>query len=141
MVAAVRTGASMRSVARGSWREPATVQWWLRRAGQQPLEEVDWSDHAPIPGRTRRTESPVKDAVLAVRRELKETSVLGEYGARAIHRELAARRLAGVPAVRTIGRILERRGALVAGDACVALRPAGLVSSRLRCRAHRARQL
>ena len=112
MVAAVRAGASMRSVARAHGVSLATVQWWLRRAGQRPLEEVDWSDHAPIPGRTRRTESPVEDAVLAVRRELKETSALGEYGARAIHRELAARRLARVPAVRTIGRILERRGAL-----------------------------
>src|SRR5262245_5903498 len=112
MVAAVRAGASMRSVARAHGVSLATVQWWLRRAGQQPLEEVDWTDHAPIPGRTRRTESPVEEAVLAVRRELKETSALGEYGARAIHRELAARRLAGVPAVRTIGRILERRGAL-----------------------------
>ncbi|MGH7412667.1 MAG: hypothetical protein ACREKJ_00500 [Candidatus Rokuibacteriota bacterium] len=50
--------------------------------------------------------------MLGVRRALKETSDLGEYGARAIHRELAARGSGGVPSVRTIGRILERRGAL-----------------------------
>jgi hypothetical protein len=50
-----------------------------------------------------------------MRRELKETSDLGEYGARAIYRELAARGQGVVPAVRTIGRILERRGALDAG--------------------------
>ena len=112
MVAAVRDGASMRSVARAHDVSLATVQWWLRRAGQRPLEDVDWRDHAPIPGRTRRTESPVENSVLVVRRELKETSDLGEYGALAIHRELAARGHVAVPSVRTIGRILERRGAL-----------------------------
>ena len=74
MVAAVRDGASMRSVARAQKVSLATVQWWLRRAGQRSLEDVDWSDHAPIPGRTRRTESSVEDAVLILRRELKETS-------------------------------------------------------------------
>jgi hypothetical protein len=112
MVAAVRDGASMRSVARAQKVSLATVQWWLRRAGQRSLEDVDWSDHAPIPGRTRRTESSVEDAVLILRRELKETSDLGEYGAQALHRELVIRGGAAVPAVRTIGRILERRGAL-----------------------------
>ncbi|SRR5712691_4046719 len=40
---------------------------------------------------------------------------LGEYGAQAIRRELAVRGPAGVPSVRTIGRILERRGALDGG--------------------------
>ncbi len=50
--------------------------------------------------------------MLIVRRQLKETSDLGEYGAKAIHRELTARGQVAVPAVRTIGRILERRGAL-----------------------------
>jgi hypothetical protein len=47
-----------------------------------------------------------------LRRELKETSELGEHGAKAIHRELLARGYQAVPSVRTIGRILERRGAL-----------------------------
>jgi hypothetical protein len=112
MVAAVRAGASMRSVARAQDVSLSTVQWWLRRAGRRPLDEVDWSDHTPIPGRTRRTQSTVEDVVQVARRELKETSDLGEYGARAIHREPAARGHGGVPAVRTIGRILERRGAL-----------------------------
>ncbi len=53
--------------------------------------------------------------MLGLRRELRETSDLGEYGARAIHRELVARGLTRVPSIRTIGRILERRGALDAG--------------------------
>lgn len=112
MVAAVREGASIRSVARAHDVSLATVQWWLRRAGDRPLDHVDWSDHPPIPGRSRRTQPAVEDLVLVLRRELKETSDLGEYGARAIHREFAAREHGVVPSVRTIGRVLERRGAL-----------------------------
>jgi len=105
----------MRSVARAHDVSLSTVQWWLRRAGQRPLDHVDWSDRPPIPKRRRRTQSEVEDLVVVVRRELKETSDLGEYGARAIYRELAARGPGVTPAVRTIGRILERRGALDAG--------------------------
>jgi hypothetical protein len=115
MVAAVREGASMRSVARAHDVTLATVQWWLRRAGDRSLDHVDWSDQPPIPRRSRRTQGAVEDLVLVLRRELKETSDLGEYGARAIYREFAARGHGGVPSVRTIGRVLERRGALDAG--------------------------
>src|SRR4029453_16913302 len=82
MVAAVREGDSMRSVARAHDVSLSTVQWGLRRAGQRPLDHVDWSDRPPIPKRRRRTQSEVEDLVVVVRRELKETSDLGEYGAR-----------------------------------------------------------
>jgi hypothetical protein len=49
-----------------------------------------------------------------VRWELRERSVLGEYGARAIHDALRGRSgpAASIPSVRTIGRILERHGVL-----------------------------
>jgi hypothetical protein len=50
--------------------------------------------------------------VLQVREELKKESDLGEFGAAAIRRELIARRVQSVPAVRTLGYILERRGVL-----------------------------
>ena len=58
--------------------------------------------------RLRETE----DLILVLRRELKEQSALGEFGAQAIHRALVARGHPAVPTVRTIGRVLERRGAL-----------------------------
>jgi hypothetical protein len=45
-----------------------------------------------------------------VRRELKEDSVLGEYGAAAIHRHLRARGIVDAPSVPTINRILRRHG-------------------------------
>ena len=51
---------------------------------------------------------------MTVRRELKETSALGEYGALAIRKELLDRVIVSVPCVRTIGRILERRGVWMA---------------------------
>ncbi len=49
---------------------------------------------------------------MAVRHQLKESSALGEYGDLAIHRELARRKIPGLPSVRTIARILARSGAL-----------------------------
>jgi hypothetical protein len=115
MIAAVRAGTSMRAVARAHGVSLSTVQWWARRAGELPLDQVDWSDRSPVPERIHRTEAAVENLVLTLRRELKDTSDLGEYGARALHHELVARDHPRIPSVRTIGRILARRGALDAG--------------------------
>ncbi|MGH2374695.1 MAG: hypothetical protein ACRDIC_14665, partial [bacterium] len=65
MVAEVRAGASMRSVARAHDVRLFTVQWWCRRAGNVPLDRVDWRDRSPIPRRVHRTESAVEDRVLS----------------------------------------------------------------------------
>src|SRR5262249_57099248 len=59
-----------------------------------------------------RTDATIEDLVLTLRRELAESSDLGACGAQAIHQALLDRRLETVPSIRTIGRILERRGAL-----------------------------
>jgi hypothetical protein len=101
-------------VARSNRVSLATVQLWLRRAADKPLEQVDWSDRPSVPGHVARTDPGLEALILSLRQELKETSVLGEYGAEAIRRELIARLdLAWrVPTTRTIGRILVRRGAL-----------------------------
>src|SRR5205823_6668838 len=50
--------------------------------------------------------------VLSIRKRLKERSDLGEHGAAAICREMTRLGTNHVPSVRTIGRILLRRGAL-----------------------------
>jgi putative transposase len=102
----------MRAVAREFRVSLATVQRWVRRAHGRRLDRVDWTDRPPIPRRVQRTPRAVEEQVLAVRRHLREESVLGEYGAPAIHRELRARGERQAPSIRTIGRILERRGAL-----------------------------
>jgi hypothetical protein len=54
----------------------------------------------------------MEDRILVLRTELRKDSVLGEYSAGAIRDELIRRRIDGAPSVRTIGRILKRRGAL-----------------------------
>jgi len=113
MVEAVRRGVPQRQVARQFRVSLATVQTWVARAGDQRLDRVTFSDGKP--GRVEpvnKTSKEWEDLILTLRRELKETSALGEFGAPAIARELQRRRLKEVPCERTIGRILQRRGAL-----------------------------
>lgn len=113
-MALVRAGASRRSVARRCRVSLATVQLWLARAADRPLDEVDWSDRSSLPLHRTRTRGELEDLILDVRRWLRNESMLGEYGPIAIRRELEERTdLAGsLPALRTIARILDRRGAL-----------------------------
>lgn len=96
-----------------------TVQRWVDRARQiRRLDRVDFASHAPGCRRAaRRTALELEDRVLTLRRQLREEDPLGEYGAAAIHRALlleASERAwaLDVPCVRTINRILLRRGAL-----------------------------
>lgn len=114
MVASVRRGRALRSVARQFGVALATVQFWCRRAAGRRLAAVDWSDRPPGCRRpANRTADKTEDLVLNVRRHLHDVSVLGECGAVAIRAALAERGIAEpIPSVRTIGRILERRGAL-----------------------------
>jgi putative transposase len=112
VVRAVRGGKSQREVAREFDTPISTVQHWLARAASNRLDRVDWETRPPKAHRTTRTSRGMEDTVLAVRKELREFSVLGEYSARAIHDELLHRGYCSVPSTRTIGRILARRGAL-----------------------------
>jgi hypothetical protein len=73
---------------------------------------VDWHDRPCTPRTTTRTEATIEDLVLTVRKELGQCSDLGFHGAEAIHEALKARKVESLPAVRTLNRILERRGAL-----------------------------
>jgi hypothetical protein len=50
--------------------------------------------------------------ILTIRRRLQQRSALGEHGADAIQRELQSQGILLCPSVRTIGRILQRNGAL-----------------------------
>jgi hypothetical protein len=112
MVAQVRAGTAMRAVARMFRVSLLTVQRWVQRAESHRLDRVDWADRSPIPRTVHRTPRERENLVLSVRRELKERSDLGEYGAPAVHRELMERGYGSVPSVRTIGRIFKRRGVL-----------------------------
>src|SRR5262245_24073213 len=112
MVAAVRQGQSLRRVALDFGVSPATVLHWVRHAAGQRLDRVDWSDRPHTPHHTQRTEAALEDLVLQLREELRRHSDLGFYGAQNIRDTLQQRQVSPLPSVRTIGRILSRRGAL-----------------------------
>ena len=113
MVAAVRRGDSLRTVAQSFRVALRTVQRWVERAKGRRLDRVDWSPHSRRPhGSPMRTSDELQARILTLRRTLKDESALGEYGAAAIRRALVENCWPNVPAERTIHRILERRGAL-----------------------------
>lgn len=112
MVAEVRRGASMRGVARRYGVSLSVVQYWVKRAAGQRLDRVCWGLPRGCRTPANRTPTKVEDRVLRIRKNLREKSALGEYGPAAIRREMLARRCKQVPSVRSIARILERRGAL-----------------------------
>lgn len=113
MVAAVRAGASLRQTARRFGVSLSTLQHWVQRAAGQRLDRVEWSDRIPGPRRSsQRTSADLEELIVDLRRQLRHTSDLGEYGAAAIHRELLARGFLAPPVIRTIHRILQRRGLL-----------------------------
>ncbi len=89
-----------------------TVQRWLQHAQGKQLDRVDWETRSTAPKRTQRTPAAIERRVLAIRKRLRDRSALGEYGAAAILRELQSAEVPSCPSLRTIGRILERRGVL-----------------------------
>src|SRR3954462_6524614 len=111
MVAAARAGQPLRAVARRFGVGVATVAYWVGRAKGQRLDRVDWSDRSSAPHQTRRTDPLTEDRVLQARSDLAQSD-LGAIGADAIRQRLRDQGVAAVPAVRTINRILGRRGAL-----------------------------
>lgn len=103
----------MRQVAKQYRVSRCVVRYWVQRASGKRLDRVDWSDQPRGPHRpANRTPEEVEDVILTLRHHLATTSELGEQGAVAIWQELQRRTLAQPPSVRTIGRILERRGVL-----------------------------
>lgn len=112
MVALIRQGASIRTAAKRFRVSLDTVHRWVRRAGHERLDRVDFSDHSHAPRHPRRTPALIEDSVMTLRENLRQNSDLGEFGAAAIQREMRQREAEIVPSVATINRILERHGAL-----------------------------
>ena len=112
MVAAVRQHQTIRAVARRFGVSTSTVLYWVERAKGQRLDRVDWHDRSRVPHHTRRTEVRLEDEVLHVRRQLQKDSDLGACGAVVIQQALREQGHTHLPSVRTINRILRRRGAL-----------------------------
>jgi hypothetical protein len=111
-VRAVRAGKSVRAVAGLFEVSVSTVDLWVTRAAGQRLERVDFSDRAPgCVVAWNRTQEAVEQRILELRKELRQQSVLGEYGARAIQEALSAHSEGPVPSVASINRVLARNGA------------------------------
>src|ERR1039458_1923 len=114
MVKLVRQGRSQREVARRFRVSLHTVQRWLARAGELPLEVVDWSSrpHTPQKG-ANKPSAKVEREICALRKKFETHSALGFTGALTIHDALQGSDVPDpVPSVRTIGRILHRHGFL-----------------------------
>lgn len=107
----MRRGQSLRAVAQHYHVGVATVAFWVKRAKSQRLDRVDWSDRSSAPHAPHRTTASVEDRVMQARRDLAQGD-LGAVGADVIRQHLLDQRVASVPSIRTINRILGRRGAL-----------------------------
>ena len=118
MVEAVRAGQSLHQVAKAFGVSVSTVSRWIEKAGGNRLDRVLFGNRKT--GRAwNRTSTRIEQRILRTRRDLREKSVLGEYGADAIGLALQARATVQspaaarqVPARATIYRVLERHGAL-----------------------------
>lgn len=100
----------MHAVARQFHVSAAMVCRWVGRTRGQRLDRAGFANRKP--GRAwNRTRAGLERRILEVRRVLRETSVLGEYGARAIEAELKAQQVV-VPSLATIHRVLVRHGAV-----------------------------
>jgi putative transposase len=111
MVAAVRGGQSLRVVAKEFGVGVATVAHWVERSKGQRLDRVDFSNRSRAPHQTRRTDTAVEERIVKTRGELAKGD-LGALGAEAIRQALVDQGAANVPSLRTINRILGRRGVL-----------------------------
>lgn len=111
MVRLVRAGKSMHTVAEQFGVSVNTVGLWVRRAQGARLDRVDFSSRKPGCARAwNRVATGVEQSIVALRKDLREHSVLGEYGAQAIQRALEAEMGSGVPSIATINRALSRLG-------------------------------
>jgi hypothetical protein len=86
------------------------VSFWVARAKGHRLDRVDFADRKPGCARGwNRTAIRIEQRIVELRRSLREESVLGEYGARAIQAALKAE-MADAPSEVTINRVLSRSG-------------------------------
>lgn len=106
-----RRGFSQRSAARHFRVSLATVQWWLRRAGDRALSQVSWQSRSSRPESSpTATPKSTQRTLCRLRRELAKDA-LGFVGAQAVHaafRSLYPQQSA--PCVRTIHRVLHAHG-------------------------------
>jgi hypothetical protein len=101
----------MRSVAAQFGVSVGKVAFWVERAEGKRLDRVDFIDRAPgCSVAWNRLDATVEQRVLELRRQLREHSILGEYGAEAIQQALEIETEANAPSRASINRVLARHG-------------------------------
>jgi hypothetical protein len=89
------------------------VRRWCSRAGNQRFDRVDWSNHRKERKKTHnRTSLQVERCIVRTRKYLHDKSVLGEYGAQAIYREMQSQKCPFIPSLWTINLVLKRQGCI-----------------------------
>lgn len=110
MVRLVRAGCALRAVAKEFGVDVSTVHLWVTRSAGERLDRFSFADRKH--GRAwNRVSLKVEQRILRTRAELRERSVLGEYGANAIKRGLHEKHARIAVSRATINRVLRRRGA------------------------------
>jgi len=110
MVRRIRAGYGLRAVARQFGVNVSTVSLWVARSAGQRLDRYPFADCER--GRAwNRIQPLVEQYILQTRAQLREHSVLGEYGADAIERALHEELAAVLVSRATINRVLKRHGA------------------------------
>jgi transposase len=111
MVAAYRSGSSLRQVAQAFNESKSTVQRWVVFANSERLDRVDFHDKPSGTNQpNNKSTAKLEKRVLQLRKYLKEKSILGLYGADAIRDEMLRRGDSTIPTSRTITNILKRNG-------------------------------
>lgn len=109
MVQRVRAGDALRAVAKEFGVDVSTVHLWAKRSAGERLDRFSFSDRKR--GRAWNRVSPkVEQRILRTRTDLREHSVLGEYGANAIKRVLHDEHARTEVSRATINRVLRRYG-------------------------------
>ena len=108
----MRSGRSLRSVATEFGISRGAAAYWVGRARGKRIDRVIFANSKP--GRAaNRTPARLERRILSTRRALRDKSVLGEYGPKAIRLTLQQDgALGSVPARATIHRVLARLGVL-----------------------------
>lgn len=99
----------MREAAQAFGCGKSTIELWVARARGYRLDRVDFTDRKS--GRAwNRTPADVEQRIAQLRRVLREDSILGEYGARAIEAALHIEMQGREPSEASINRVLSRLG-------------------------------
>ena len=112
MVRLHRLGKSIRSIATQFQVDKKTVKKWIDYAGNKRLDRVDFSDKRKSQPKVphNKLAPEVERCIIQTRQWLRQTSDLGEYGAKAIRQQMKSYGCSCLPSERAINYVLARNG-------------------------------